>query len=145
MSSHDLILTEAEEQEVIAAITEAENHTSGEIRVHLEKHCTIAPMERAIAVFDQLEMYNTQNRTGVLIYVATEDHKFAICGDKGINEVVPAGFWESTMETMRDNFKQDNFKEGLIEGILKAGSELKKYFPCCDDDKDELTNDISRG
>lgn len=145
MSTPDLFLTEAEEKAVIEAIKEAESHTSGEIRVHLEKHTTIAPMERAIAVFNQLEMYKTQNANGVLIYVATEDHKFAICGDKGIHEVVPEDFWESTKEIMRNHFKNGDFKQGLIDGILKAGNELKKYFPCCDDDTNELTNDISKG
>ena len=145
MSTTKSFLTPEEEKAVVEAIQQAEKNTSGEIRVHLEKSTTIAPMERAIAVFNQLEMYKTKDANGVLIYVATEDHKFAICGDKGINDVVPEDFWESTKEIMRNDFKKGNYKQGLIDGILEAGNVLKKYFPYCADDNDELSNEISKG
>lgn len=145
MSTTKSFLTPEEEQAVVEAIQQAEKNTSGEIRVHLEKNTTIAPMERAIAVFNQLEMYKTKDANGVLIYIATEDHKFAICGDKGINDVVPEDFWESTKEIMRNDFKKGNYKQGLIDGILEAGNVLKKYFPYCAEDDDELSNEISKG
>ncbi len=140
-----IFLTKEEEKEVVEAIQQAEKDTSGEIRVHLEKTTAIDPMERAIAVFFELEMNKTKDANGVLIYVATQDNKFAICGDKGINEVVPSDFWESTKQIMISHFKNKNFKQGLIDGILKAGTELKKYFPHQDDDVDELSNEISKG
>src|SRR6478736_522858 len=145
MTKTKSFLTPEEETAVVEAIQIAEKNTSGEIRVHLEKSTTIAPMERAIAVFNQLEMYKTKDANGVLIYVATEDHKFAICGDKGINNVVPLDFWESTKEIIRSDFKKGNYKQGLIDGILEAGNVLKKYFPYCADDNDELSNEISKG
>jgi len=145
MSTTKSFLTPEEENAVVEAIQQAEKNTSGEIRVHLEKSTTIAPMERAIAVFNQLEMYKTKDGNGVLIYIATEDHKFVICGDKGINDVVPEDFWESTKEIMRNDFKRGNYKQGLIDGILEAGKVLKKYFPYCADDIDELSNEISKG
>ena len=145
MSTTKSFLTPEEEKAVVEAIQQAEKNTSGEIRVHLEKNTTIAPMERAIAVFNELEMYKTKDSNGVLIYIATEDHKFAICGDKGINDVVPEDFWESTKEIMRNDFKKGNYKQGLIDGILEAGNVLKKYFPYCADDNDELSNEISKG
>ena len=140
-----VFLTKEEEKEVVEAIQQAEKDTSGEIRVHLEKTTAIDPMERAVAVFFELEMNKTKDANGVLIYVATQDNKFAICGDKGINNVVPSDFWESTKQIMISNFKNKNFKQGLIDGILKAGTELKKYFPHQDDDVDELSNEISKG
>ena len=145
MSTTKSFLTPEEEAAVVEAIQQAEKNTSGEIRVHLEKSTTIAPMERAIAVFNQLEMYKTKDANGVLIYIATEDKKFAICGDKGINDVVPEDFWESTKEIMRNDFKKGNHKQGLIDGILEAGNVLKKYFPYCAEDNDELSNEISKG
>jgi len=145
MTKTKSFLTPEEETAVVEAIQQAEKNTSGEIRVHLEKSTTIAPMERAIAVFNQLEMYKTKDANGVLVYVATEDKKFAICGDKGINDVVADDFWESTKEIMKNHFKNGNYKQGLVDGILEAGNVLKKHFPYQDDDIDELSNEISKG
>ncbi|MEO0038205.1 MAG: hypothetical protein RIQ59_1416, partial [Bacteroidota bacterium] len=86
MSTKDIFLTKEEEAEVVEAIRIAEQNTSGEIRVHIEKETSIAPMERAVEVFHLLQMENTQERNGVLIYVATQSKQFAICGDQGIHE-----------------------------------------------------------
>lgn len=136
-------LTKKEEEEVIEAIRQAELRTSGEIRVHLERHCETPPLERAKILFHELKMDNTKAENGVLIYVAIDDHKFAICGDRGINEKVPADFWESTKELMQSDFKQRKFKQGLIDGIEHAGEQLRTYFPWDTDDSNELSNEIS--
>ena len=90
-------------------------------------------------------MHNTKDRNGVLIYVAVEDKSFVIYGDKGINDVVPKDFWNSTKEVMQSHFKSANFKQGLIDGIIKSGEQLAKYFPWEHDDADELSNEISKG
>ena len=145
MSKVEDFLTKAEEQEIVNAIGKAEKNTSGEVRVHIEKETSIAAIDRAVEVFQQLNMENTQERNGVIIYVAVGSHQFAIYGDKGINEKVGADFWNCTKDLMAGHFKDGNFKQGLIEGILNAGEQLKKYFPYQDSDTDELTNEISRG
>ncbi len=145
MFNRNRFLTNKEEEAVVEAIRTAEKNTSGEIRVHLEKKTSIAPMDRAVEVFHLLEMSNTKDANGVLIYVAIDDKKFAICGDKGINERVPADFWESTKNLMANHFKNGNFKQGLVDGILKAGEQLQTYFPYQDDDKNELPDTISIG
>ena len=90
-------------------------------------------------------MHNTKEENGVLIYVAVEDRDFVIYGDKGINEVVPTDFWESTKDAIVARFKAGNFKQGLIDGILKAGKELQTHFPWSEDDINELPNTISKG
>lgn len=145
MSKVEDFLTKAEEQEIVSAIGIAEKNTSGEIRVHIEKENTIAPLDRAMEVFRNLKMDNTQERNGVIIYVAVKSKHFAIYGDKGINEKVGIDFWDSTKEIMQNHFKNGNFKQGLIDGILKAGEQLKTHFPHQDNDKNELSNEISRG
>ncbi|CAM1342658.1 TPM domain-containing protein [Tenacibaculum amylolyticum] len=145
MSNVEDFLTQAEEQEIVQAIVQAERNTSGEIRVHLERSTTISHYNRALEVFQMLKMFNTQQRNGVLIYVAVDDHKFVIYGDKGVDDVVPENFWESTKNTMQDYFKQGQFKEGIVQGILKAGEELKVHFPWQSDDVDELPNEVSKG
>lgn len=145
MSKVEEFLTQAEEQEIVAAIGKAEKNTSGEIRVHIEKETSIAAIDRAMEVFRTLNMENTQERNGVIIYVAVKSHQFAIYGDNGINEKVADDFWNCTKDVMANHFKEGNFKQGLIEGILNAGEQLKKHFPYQDNDTDELSNEISKG
>ena len=145
MSKVEDFLTKAEEQEIVEAIGVAEKNTSGEIRVHIEKENTIAPLNRAMEVFRNLHMENTKERNGVIIYVAVKSKQFAIYGDKGINEKVGADFWDSTKDAMQNHFQNGNFKQGLVDGILKAGEQLKIYFPYHDEDIDELSNEISKG
>jgi uncharacterized membrane protein len=145
MSKVEDFLTYDQEQQVVAAIRDAEKTTSGEIRVHLEKHSEIEILERATEVFHWLKMDNTIQRNGVLIYVAVEDRSFAIFGDKGINDVVENDFWESTKDTILEQFKKGDFTQGLIDGVLLAGEQLQKYFPWDHTDINELSDEISKG
>lgn len=145
MSLTEEFLSTAEEKEIVDAIIKAESKTSGEIRVHIEEHSDLEVLKRASEVFFELEMNLTNARNGVLFYIGVSDHSFAIIGDEGINKVVPADFWECTKDTVISHFKNQQFKEGLIAGILRAGEQLKQYFPYLEGDKDELPNEISRG
>jgi uncharacterized membrane protein len=145
MSKVEDFLTATEEQEIVEAIRLAERNTSGEIRVHIEKSTSIAAFDRAMEVFHLLKMDNTKLQNGVLIYVAVDNHSFVICGDKGIDAVVPDDFWDCTRDAMQQQFRQGNFKQGLINGIARAGEKLQQYFPWEHDDTDELSNEISKG
>lgn len=138
-------LTTADEEAIVSAIQQAEKNTSGEIRVHIENHSEKPPLERAQEVFYQLGMQETSARNGVLFYVGVEDHTFAIIGDEGIDKVVEADFWDCTKDVVIGHFKGNRFRDGLVEGILRAGDRLKTYFPYADDDKNELPDTISRG
>lgn len=145
MSKVEDFLTKEEEQEIVEAIRMAEKETSGEIRVHIEKTTSKVHFDRALEVFHLLKMDETQLKNGVLIYLAVKDKAFVICGDKGINDVVSDDFWVSTKEAMGAQFKIGNFKQGLIDGITKAGEQLQKYFPYEEGDTNELLNEISKG
>jgi len=145
MSKVEAFLSKEEEAEVVEAIRLAEKNTSGEIRVHIEKETSIAPIERAVVVFNELKMDNTRDRNGVIIYVAVKSKQFAIYGDKGINEKVADDFWNCTKDIMLEHFKNGNNKQALVDGIHNAGEQLKKHFPYQSDDTDELTNEISIG
>ena len=138
-------LTASDEQEVIEAIRIAELNTSGEIRVHIEKTSKGDATNRALEVFYMLKMENTKLQNAVLIYVAVNEKSFVIYGDKGINDVVSKNFWDSTKDVMQAHFKNGNFKQGLVDGILKSGEQLKKFFPYTDLDINELSNEISKG
>lgn len=135
----------AEQQRIVTAIQTAERATSGEIRVHVEPHCTEAdPVARAVQVFGQLGMHQTKAQNGVLFYLAHVDRKFAVIGDKGIDAVVPAGFWEETKDLLRNHFAVGDFVGGFEQGIAQAGRQLRQYFPYDGStDKNELADDIS--
>ncbi len=144
MPTFDFI-TKNDENAIVEAIGQAEQNTSGEIRVHIEKHTELTPIERAKEVFYELGMDATELRNGVLFYVGVDDHSFAIIGDEGIDKVVPNDFWECTKDVVIDHFKKKEFREGLIAGVLRAGEQLKKYFPTTDNNPNELSNEITRG
>jgi uncharacterized membrane protein len=133
----------SQEQELIAhTIAEAEKATSGEIRIAVEKYCKGDAFERATVYFHELGMDQTSLHNGVLIYLATEDHKFAIIGDKGINKLVPPDFWETTKIAMRAHFSAGNLCDGIVAGIVLAGEKLSVFFPNKKDDVNELPNEI---
>jgi len=145
MSKVEDFLSKEDEQAIVEAIRVAEKNTSGEIRVHIEKTTSKVPFDRALEVFYELKMNETQLQNGVLFYFAVEDQSFAICGDKGINDVVASDFWDCTKDKMVEQFKSGNFKQGIVDGILNAGEQLKKNFPWTEGDANELSNEISKG
>ena len=145
MSKVEAFLSLEEEQEIVDAILVAEENTSGEIRVHIEASAKIDHFSRAQQVFHFLKMDNTKDENGVLLYVAVEDKKFVIYGDSGIDRVVPRGFWDETKTVISEHFKKRDFKQGIVEGILKAGKELKTHFPWNPNDTNELSDAISKG
>jgi uncharacterized membrane protein len=137
--------TEENKLQITNAIRVAETNTSGEIRVHIEKYCKGDVLDRAAYIFEKLKMHKTELRNGVLFYVAIDDHKFAILGDVGINQKVPDDFWEEIKNDVFEKFKEGKYSEGLAEGIVKAGEQLKAHFPYQDDDVNELSDEISFG
>ena len=138
-------LTTEQEERIVEAINEAEKLTSGEVRVHIEKKCrNESPVERAKEVFAELEMHQTAERNGVIVYVAYKDHKVAIWGDEGIHAKVGQKFWEQEIELILSHFRREDYETGLIEGVLQIGQKLKENFPYQKgSDVDELPNEIS--
>jgi uncharacterized membrane protein len=132
-----------QQAQILAAVKEAEKETSGEIRVHIESSLNGDVLDRAAWLFKKLSMDKTAARNGVLFYLAVKDRKFAIIGDSGINSKVQTGFWDEISELVRKNFKEGKFTEGLSQGIIMAGEQLKTHFPYQEDDVNELPDEIS--
>ena len=140
------LLSEHQEEALANAITKAELHTSGEIRIHLEKSAGSSSAEqRAKQWFGKLEMHKTAEKNGVLFYLAIEDRTLALWAGEGIHEKVPANFWQDIIDLIIGEFKVGHFSEGLIAGVEKTGKALGEFFPRKDDDVDELSNEISKG
>ena len=132
-----------QQAQILAAVKEAEKETSGEIRVHIESSLNGDVLDRAAWLFKKLSMDKTAARNGVLFYLAVKDRKFAIIGDSGINSKVQTGFWDEISELLRKNFKEGKFTDGLSQGIIMAGEQLKTHFPYQEDDINELPEQIS--
>ncbi len=145
MPNAQSFFTQEDKDRIRTAVLKAELDTSGEIRVHLENHCKKEVLDRAAFLFDKLEMSKTEQRNGVLFYLAVKDKKFAIIGDTGINLVVEERFWEEVKELMAEHFKTGDFATGLEKGVGLAGRKLKKHFPYHRDDINELSDEISYG
>jgi uncharacterized membrane protein len=137
--------TEQDQLAIKNAIVQAEKGTSGEIRVHIEDTFAGDVLDQASYIFKKLKMHKTEQRNGVLFYLAVRNRRFAIIGDAGINSKVPEGFWDLIKETMTEHFRNNRFTDGLVEGIKLAGEKLIEHFPYLQNDTNELSDDISFG
>ncbi|MDO9000077.1 MAG: TPM domain-containing protein [Bacteroidota bacterium] len=132
-----------EQQAIVNAITQAELKTSGEIRLHLANFCFGNEIKAAEKIFTKLKMQHTNERNGVLIYIATYSKKIAIVGDQGIHQKLGDLFWENLITKLIKQFKENKKAEALADCIIECGEQLGNFFPRKADDKNELTNDIS--
>jgi len=137
-------LAQVDQTRIVDAIAAAEKETSGEIRVHMQPRVGSGADIRSVAerTFERLGMTKTQLRNGVLLFIASEDRQFTILGDKGIDEKVPAGFWDDIAAKLTSRFKNGEFTDGIVDAITAAGNHLKEFFPRSADDVDELSNEI---
>lgn len=143
MPSASKFFNSQEQEAIVKAIAQAELHTSGEIRLHLDNFCFVNEVKAAQKVFTRLKMHQTAERNGVLIYIATYSRKVAIIGDEGIHAKLGSIYWEELVQGLISKFKADKKVEALSESILECGKQLGKFFPRQHDDKNELTNSIS--
>jgi len=141
------LFSEAEQQQIVAAIQAAEKRTSGEIRVFVESRCRfVDPLDRAAEVFASLRMQQTEARNGVLVYVALKDRQLALFGDKGIHEKVGEPFWNEQVKDILSHFNKANYAEGIATVVTGIGEALYRHFPYDrDTDKNELPDDIVFG
>lgn len=139
--------TAQETKHVIEAIRQAEQRTSGEIRIYVESRCKyVDPLDRAAELFWSLQMDRTKDRNAVLIYIATRDHQVAIFADKGIHEKVGNIFWQKEVIAMITHFRENHYADALLEVIHDIGDALIIHFPYQrETDKNELPDDIMFG
>ncbi|ATL47222.1 hypothetical protein COR50_08535 [Chitinophaga caeni] len=141
------IFNEDQQAKIVQAIRVAERLTSGEIRVYVENHCKyVDPMDRAREIFANLNMHETKNRNGVLLYLAMLDHQFAIFGDHGIHDKVGQTYWEHEANLLLNYLSQGKEIEGIASCIMEIGESLRVHFPYDNDsDVNELPDDIIFG
>ena len=145
MSKAEDSFTIEQRDSILASIKEAEQQTSGQIRLFVENKCKEDALDRAAFIFTNLKMHETKHRNGVLVYLALASHKFAIIGDAGIHGKAHKDFWHEIKAEMQHHFVKGDFVTGLTKGMHSVGEALKKHFPHQKDDVNELPDDIVFG
>jgi uncharacterized membrane protein len=136
-----------EKNRIVSAIREAEQQTSGEIRVYVESRCRfVEALDRAAEVFNILKMGETNGHNAVLIYLAVKDRQLAIFGDHAIHEKVGDEFWTKEVIHMLNHFQNSHYADATVQVILDIGAALKFHFPYDrQTDINELPDDIVFG
>lgn len=127
---------------IVAAIAEAEKHTSGEIRVYVSRRHHPDGLAAAHARFHRLRMQEKRDRNAVLIYVAPAAQTFAVLGDEAAHAAFRDGFWHEVREALGAEFMAGRFSEGILTAVRLVGEELRRHFPRRPDDTNALPNKI---
>lgn len=117
-------------------IRETETRHGGQIRFVVEAALDLSPLlagqaarERAIEVFSQLRVWDTEHNNGVLIYLLLADRNVEIVADRGIHAKIGAEAWEAICREMEAAFRDGKFEAGVLAGIHAVGEHLARHFP----------------
>jgi hypothetical protein len=129
------------------AIRESERLHDGELRFAVEGGLNLwlllhgrTPRARAIEMFSQLRVWDTEHNSGVLIYVQVVDRRIEIVADRGINSRVEQQTWDAISRTVETAFRAQRYEAGVIEGIREITALLAQHFPPTGANPDELPN-----
>lgn len=131
------------------AITRSEQNHAGEVRVVIESGLPLVaimqgltPRQRAIQLFGQLNIWDTEHNNGVLVYLMLADRDVEIIADRGIHRHVGDPGWQQICRQMEDMFRSGQFEHGLIQGITAIGQHLASHFPAEPSPRNELPNHV---
>ncbi len=127
------------------AIRETETRHDGQIRFAVEAALDLSPLlagqaarERAIEVFSELRVWDTEHNNGVLIYLLLADRDVEIVADRGIHARLGAETWEAICREMEAAFREGRFEAGVLAGIHAVGEHLARHFPARGDKSNEM-------
>jgi len=128
-------------------VTESERLHRGELCLVIENALAggkvwrgVSSSQRALEVFSEYRVWDTEENIGVLIYLCLADREVHILADRGINRCVQAGQWEHVVDGMQKEFRHNRFEQGALTGIGQVTDILAKHFPAGDTNKNELPN-----
>lgn len=98
--------------------------------------------ERATRYFMESGVYNTKDRTGILIFISLMEHRVELLADSGINQKIDDKKWQNIVDNIIKGIKQKEITSHLVESIDECGELLAKHFPIQVDDENELADDI---
>jgi len=132
---------------ITEAIRDSERKHGGEIRfaveVSLDWRRLLAretPRERALEVFSDLRVWDTERNNGVLIYLLLADRDVEIVADRGIDRLVGNEAWERICREMEAAFREGDFEAGILAGVHAVGAHLERHFAGPDLHGNELAN-----
>jgi uncharacterized membrane protein len=137
-------ITNDEEELLIQAIRREEARTSAEIRVCVTDKLIFRPKRYAWRLFERIGMRNTTRRNAALIVMMPRVKQIVMIGDSGLNDVVSAEFWETSVEAMIKGMHEAGPLAALDEGLRRLGDTLAVHWPRTDDDVNELPDEILR-
>ncbi len=127
------------------AIRETEVTHDGQIRFAVEAALELRPLlggqtaqQRALEVFSNLRVWDTEHNNGVLIYLLLADRDVEIVADRGIHTRLGQETWEAICREMEAAFRDGQFEEGVLRGIHAVGEHLARHFPVRHAKPDEL-------
>jgi uncharacterized membrane protein len=127
------------------AIKASETQHAGQIRFVVEGSLDSRPLfagqsgrARAIDLFANLRIWDTEHNSGVLIYLLLADRDVEIVADRGIDARVGSQRWQDICAAMEKEFRQGRFEEGIIRGIALITAQLTEHFPAAGSHRNEL-------
>ncbi|MCA7992300.1 TPM domain-containing protein [Burkholderia cepacia] len=96
--------------------------------------------DRAIEVFSDLRVWDTEHNNGILIYLLLADRDVEIVVDRGIHARVDSREWEAICQAMEAHFQQGDYRSGVLHGIEQVTVLLQKHFPLQDPRRDDLSS-----
>ena len=141
------LLPKASLVRIEAAIRESELTHRGELRFAMEASLDLLPLlrgqtprARALEVFSDLRVRDTEENSGVLVYLQLVDRDFEIVADRGINARVTQDEWETICRRMEHALRERRFEAGVITGLRDITALLTRHFPARAGNTDELSN-----
>ena len=132
-------------ERIEAAIKSSESRHRGEIRFAVEGALEFLPLmrgltprERAVEIFSLLRVWDTEENTGVLVYVQVVDRDIEIVADRGIAARIPQSEWEEICRRMEEAFRAARYEDGVLSGVAQVSALLERHFPAGARNVDEL-------
>jgi uncharacterized membrane protein len=123
-------------RQIEAAIAAGEKQHRGQVRFVVEPALPLAHVlkglsarERALEVFSQLRIWDTEENAGVLVYLLLADHDVEVLADRGIHRRVGTAAWETVCRKMEKAFRAGAFAAGVLDGIAAVNAMLTEHFP----------------
>ena len=130
---------------IAEAIDLGERTHRGEVRLIVEKALPfdaawdgVTNRQRAIALFADYGMWDTEDNCGVLIYVNLAEHKVDIVADRGIDRKIDAATWQAVCRTMTEGFKAERFHDATLAAVAQVNDLLREHFPATGERANEL-------
>jgi uncharacterized membrane protein len=123
-------------ERLAARVAASERRHTGEVRIYVEAGLPLSYLwrdatarERAIAMFGKLRVWDTEENSGVLIYLLLAEHAIEIVADRGLNRHVSHETWQAIVQRMGTAFHEGRFEDGLTQALAEVSALLVEHFP----------------